>query len=508
MPSIDTNHGEEAEELSLERRTRWIAAISRDDLTEQILKKDRVCSRHFFSGQPAKDFDKFNVYWVPTLNMGHSKRKKKDSCVKADQDRAERAKARRKKKLKETKAAIEKKELRLNDEGTQACNISFTPLSSHEGLSTEETQETEEIDVSFTDQNVAANEKSCQTEVKSFGEMCTQTDVLRCKLYHASSQTEDFDYLFTSNKKVIEFDEEFFWNSDDKVLFYTGLPSYEILNFAFELVSPSVSRRYQSLSPFQELVMVLIKLRLDVPFQDLAYRINISVPTVSRTFHSWLMTMDIRLSPFVHWPDRESLIRTMPQCFKFSFGTKTTVIIDCFEIFIEKPTNLLARAQTFSSYKHHNTIKVLIGITPQGTISYVSEAWGGRTSDKFLTENCGILSRLVPGDMVMADRGFTIHESVAFKRAKLVIPAFTKGKDQLDPVDVEATRGIACVRIHVERVIGLLRGKYTILQGTLPTDFLICNPHGSLEERIPAIDRAIKVCSALVNLCPPIIPFD
>ena len=74
----------------------------------------------------------------------------------------------------------------------------------------------------------------------------------------------------------------------------------------------------------------------------------------------------------------------MPHCFKFSFGTKTTVIIDCFEIFIEKTTNLLATAQTFSSYKHHNTIKVLIGITPQGTISYVSEAWSGRSSDKFL----------------------------------------------------------------------------------------------------------------------------
>ena len=507
VPSIDTNHGEEAKERSIERRTQWIAAISRDDLTEQILKNDRVCSRHFVSGKPAKDFDRFNVDWVPTLNLGHSKRKTKDSST-VDQDRAERAKARRKKKLNETNVEIEEKKLRLNDEGTQASNISFTPLSGDLGLLTEETQETEEIDVSFADQDIAENEKSCQIEVKSFGETCTQTDVLRRKFYDASSQTDDFDYLFASNRKVIEFEEEYFRNSDDKVLFYTGLPSYEILNFVFELVSPSVSRRSQSLSPFQEFVMVLIKLRLDVPLQDLAYRFNISVPTVSRTFHSWLMTMDIRLSPFVHWPDRESLIRTMPQCFKFSFGTKTTVIIDCFEIFIEKPTNLLARAQTFSSYKHHNTIKVLIGITPQGTISYVSEAWGGRTSDKFLTENCGILSKLVPGDMVMADRGFTIHESVAFKGAKLVIPAFTKGKDQLDPVDVETTRGIASVRIHVERVIGLLRSKYTILQGTLPTDFLMSNPHGSFEEGIPVIDRIIKVCSALVNLCPPIIPFD
>ena len=37
----------------------------------------------------------------------------------------------------------------------------------------------------------------------------------------------------------------------------------------------------------------------------------------------------------------------------------------------------------------------------------------------------------------MADRGFTISESVGLKQAKLEIPAFTKGKSQLDPVDVK-----------------------------------------------------------------------
>ena len=83
--------------------------------------------------------------------------------------------------------------------------------------------------------------------------------------------------------------------------------------------------------------------------------------------------MDYRLRRLVHWPERENLCKTMPMCFKYAFGNKVAVIIDCFEVFIEKPTNLLARAQTFSSYKHHNTIKILIGITPQGSISFVSE---------------------------------------------------------------------------------------------------------------------------------------
>ena len=141
----------------------------------------------------------------------------------------------------------------------------------------------------------------------------------------------------------------------------------------------------------------------------------------------------------INWPDRKDLWKTMPLCFQYTFGRKVTVI-DCFEVFIEKPTDLLARSQTFSSYKHHNTIKVLIGMTPQGAICFVSEAWGGRTSDKFLTENCGFLNKLCPGDTVMADRGSTITESVGLQQGKLIIPAFTKSKERLDPLDVEWSR--------------------------------------------------------------------
>ena len=116
--------------------------------------------------------------------------------------------------------------------------------------------------------------------------------------------------------------------------------------------------------------------------------------------------MDVRLAPLVSWPDQDDLWRPMPQCFQESFGRNLSAIIDCFEVFINRPSGLYAKAQTFSSYKNHNTVKVLIAITPQGTISFVSKAWGGRTSDKFLTENCGILKNIVPGDLVLTDGGF------------------------------------------------------------------------------------------------------
>ena len=60
----------------------------------------------------------------------------------------------------------------------------------------------------------------------------------------------------------------------------------------------------------------------------------------------------------------------------------------------------------------------------------------------------------------------------------LSLPSQRPGKSQMDAVDVEQSRGIASVRIHVERVIGLLRRKYTLLEGTLSIKFLNCDYSG------------------------------
>jgi len=115
---------------------------------------------------------------------------------------------------------------------------------------------------------------------------------------------------------------------------------------------------------------------------------------------------------------------------------------------------------------------------------------GRRVSDKHVTDNSAVLRKLLPGDIVLADSGFDITDSVGFYEAKLYIPAFTKSKKQLSAQEVEETRKITNVRIHAECVIGLVRRKYVILQSILPTELVKAKPGESLAP----IDRIARVC--------------
>ena len=93
--------------------------------------------------------------------------------------------------------------------------------------------------------------------------------------------------------------------------------------------------------------MVLMKLRLAIPNQDLAYRFNISSAVVSSIFHKRIDLMSIELNCLIRWPDAETLRRNMPLLFRKHY-LKVKCIIDCFELFIERPTSFEARAATYS----------------------------------------------------------------------------------------------------------------------------------------------------------------
>ena len=82
----------------------------------------------------------------------------------------------------------------------------------------------------------------------------------------------------------------------------------------------------------------------------------------------------------------------------------------------------------------------------------------------------------------------------------MLIPAFTRGKSHLSAKEVEVSRKIASVRIHIERVIGLLKNRYTISQGILPLRLLKSIKDEGVSATFANCDKIFTVRAALTNL--------
>lgn len=91
----------------------------------------------------------------------------------------------------------------------------------------------------------------------------------------------------------------------------------------------------------------------------------------------------------------------LPNAFK-SFQN-CLVIIDCTEVFASVSRKSMSiQRDTYSSCKHRNTWKVLIGITSNGVVTFVSSLYSESTSDKNITLESGIFEQLV--DVVSSDK--------------------------------------------------------------------------------------------------------
>ena len=448
-----------------EQRKKWIAAVNRKDW--QPTHCSRICSAHFVSGKLSTD--PLSPDYVPTL-FSFTESPVKRKCGR-DLIRYERLSASKRRKIEAESLSTTQ---RVDDLAEQTI---FEPES--EPILIEPQSPPKSVSVgtvtSLTMNDIALAENQLQEIVK-------ENVLLKEKLHKA------------------QLDRSALQDDDNMVSFYTGLQSFTVLDTVFRFVSNTIPENTRAiLNNFQQFLLLLMKLRLGLPDKDLAYRFGVSQSTVSRVVNRWIDILFVRLQPLIKWPNREEILATMPSEFKLNFR-RCVVIIDCFEVFCERPSNLMARSQTWSNYKHHNTVKFLIGITPQGYISFISKGWGGRVSDKYLTENCGILKHLNPGDQVLADRGFNIQESVGLCCADVKLPPFTRGKKQLSKFEIDNSRQLSRVRIHVERVIGLLRQKYTILQSTLPIKMIM-----SGSDNFSTIDKIAVICAALCNCCESVV---
>ena len=93
-------------------------------------------------------------------------------------------------------------------------------------------------------------------------------------------------------------------NDDKKVKFYTGLPSFSVLKATFDLVTKGLpENQFLGCNYFDQFLLTLMKVRLNVGDQDLAYQFGINQFTVSWCVAKWLDILYTKLSPLVYWPE-------------------------------------------------------------------------------------------------------------------------------------------------------------------------------------------------------------
>ena len=238
--------------------------------------------------------------------------------------------------------------------------------------------------------------------------------------------------------------------------------------------------------PLEELFLTLVRLRRGYDIPTMSHMFSISPTHIRTIFITWIQLLYHHFNDVRHlmFPDRAHLKRFLPRSFKSFRNVRCSV--DCTEFFVQMPRNLTHQSNLYSSYKHHHTFKCLLAVAPNGTIVYVSNVYEGSMSDVKLFEDCGILEKLHPGDMLLVNRGFTIQELLNPYKVTINIPPFLGKRDKLTPQEELLTRRIAKARIHVERANERVK-KFRLLSGTLPLSLS------------PYINQLVFVTCCLVN---------
>ena len=240
------------------------------------------------------------------------------------------------------------------------------------------------------------------------------------------------------------------------------------------------------LTKWEQFVLTLVRTRKSFDVKFLADTLCINPSQVSRIYKTWVTFLSQELSFLVPWRSRSELRKSLPKRFKNFKNVR--IIIDCLELFIQKPKLPASQKMTWRSYKHWNTAKLLLGITPTGVVSFIPPLWTGSISDKEIVKQSGLLNLLEAGDAVMADKGFLIRDLLALKKVHLVSPAYCRGPRLSSVKGTTHTRRVASLRTHVERNILKLK-QFRILSGVIP---LLLKP---------MLDRIVFVCAGLTNLC-------
>ena len=333
---------------------------------------------------------------------------------------------------------------------------------------------------------------ACQTECPT-NECAVQTDGITVGFcFGKSVGTQTDDWLVAATPLRFEHVAD----KPEVLTAFTGVPNVKCFQAIFEEFTPMGDKsagRKCSLRLIDQMLMTFMRLRLGLVITDLSFRFQVSKTTCSKVINKWIDHLFIHLSFLQYWPTRKQINNTMPQDFKEMFP-RTRVVIDCTELYTETPQSLANKSLMYSQYKTHMTWKALIGVTPNGVVSFVSDFWAGSISDKQIFIKSGIIDLCEKGDAVMGDKGFIISDITTPKGIDLIIPPKKDKAKQMPKKDIVLTRRVANCRIHIERHNERVKN-FRVLN----------NLTGTMKA---SVSKIWKLCNYLTALMPPLHPHD
>ena len=388
--------------LNAKDKSKWQKLLNRKDF--KVTGSTKVCSNHFVSGYRSKDCPDPTIY-LKGYEIQNTKKRP------APRERSDVLPRRKRKRIKSTES--------------DKSDISICSTAKHDK----------------DDESVVISEECCYIEKGNSSENIEPV-IIGPEQQPAVSDKDD-SLLFEDDNK------ECFCDGDlnalkrrlliqqatdpQKCYRYTGL-SKEKLDLVFRLIevkaknlrywkgsidtppSRSLKRGHipRLLTCYEEFILTLVRTRKGFDVAFMADTFGISTSQVSRIYNTWVIFLANELSFLVPWPRKGEIKEKLPKRFKKFKNLR--IIIDCAEFFIQKPKIPESQKITWSSYKHWNTAKLLVGITPTGVISFIPPLWTGSISDKEIVRNSGLVNLLEEGDAVMADKGFLVRDLLVMKK--------------------------------------------------------------------------------------------
>ncbi|XP_034046320.1 uncharacterized protein LOC117527924 [Thalassophryne amazonica] len=268
----------------------------------------------------------------------------------------------------------------------------------------------------------------------------------------------------------------------EKMLFYTSL-QYDV----FCILISSLKRfelkyfyawKVKSLSLEDQLLVTLMKLRLNLRNLDLAHRFGSSETTIGNVIKTFICALhDLLFDRVVDHkiPSQAICKGSMPKSFQ-------EFISDAMEVTQDIQGDLGKESSAYSNYKSWHAVKVEPGVNLNSDHDYCSNVYPGSTSEAAIVQDCGLLHSLEAGDLIVADKGFTIKKFIPLG-VNLSIPPFLASKSQFLKEEAELCRTIARAQINMERA-----------------NFQIV--HDIPANLRPLSIKIIQLCSCLSNLQP------